>query len=223
MKTVFAVAAAFLILAAGGVAVLKYGPAEDRGGDAQAAVPHFPAAAAQDDVFCQTPQQFRMAYDENMWLENRTINVTMKRYFKQTADAHYYRERLSTVPEGVGLWSVATKDSYIVYSNADGSCVRIDHSKNPLNPFLQAMPMFAKSELSGETKQFGNDVGHRLKQKRVMGEQIKTEMDYVNKDYCIPMVQEVDGGRGQYSEKVNFTRDFPDTVFEIPAECGEVR
>jgi len=223
MKTAFAVAAAFLILAAGGVAVWKYGPGEDRGGDAQAAVPNFSAETAQGDVFCQTSQQFRMAYDENMWLENRTINVTMKRYFKQTADAHYYRERLATVPEGTGLWSVATKDSYIVYSNSDGLCTRSDHSKDPINPFLRPMPVFAKCELSGETKQFGNDIGYRLKQKRVLGEQIKTEFDYVNKDYCIPMVQEVDGGRGQYSEKVNFTRDFPDTVFEIPAECGAAR
>ncbi len=203
-------------------------PPPDTGGastDTARTEPVSGAPAAGGPVFCQMPRVFKLAYDENYYAKDGSAGVTMKRFIKQTLSAHYYRERLSTLPEDVGTWSVSTKDSFIVYSTVEGGCTAVRHDPSRYNPFLMDSPVYYTGQFTGETKIIGNSAtGYKLNQAKDLGKKVDAEIitlaDYIDKDYCVPLTQDVNSSDyASHSEKVNLTSDFPDTVFRLPLEC----
>ena len=177
-----------------------------------------------EGLFCQTPETFKFSYDEKYYTKEGEQGVTMKRYFKQTPGNYYYYERLSTLSEGVGTWNVATPEEYMVYSNADGECVAM---KQPIwgNPFSREAAAYYSDQFTGELKQIGgSEIGWKLIQTQnldeLVGSEIVTIADYISKEYCLPLTQDINSlDFVSHSEKVNFSKEFSDSLFEVPQEC----
>jgi hypothetical protein len=175
-------------------------------------------------IFCQMPEVFKMYYEEKYYSKEGVLGVTVQNYLKQTLDTHYAVDRVSDLPFGVGTWGVATKDNYIVYSNVDGPCTAMRYDST-FNPFLMKEPIYYLIQFTQENKQIGgSEIGWKLKQPENLGEGFDTEIvtlaDYISKEYCLPLIQDTNmGDYADHAEKVNFTRDFPDSIFDLPLEC----
>ncbi len=177
-------------------------------------------------IFCELPKLFKMSYDEKYYTKDGVEGVVMKRYINQTNDTHYYYERLDTLPQGVGTWTIASDTSFMVYSNTEGECTAVKHNAlADYNPFTQPQPIYYETQFTGETKQIGGSaIGYKLKQTENLGDSVGSEMvtlaDYINKEYCIPLTQDINSDEYvSHSEKINLTREFSDNIFELPLEC----
>lgn len=175
-------------------------------------------------IFCQRSQENKFYYEEKYYTDDMIPGVTTQNYQKQTLSELKYFEKLKDDPNGVGTWGVATKDEFIVYSNADGECTAMSYDST-YNPFLMEQPIYYLIQFSGETKQIGgSEIGWKLKQSEDLSEGLDTTIvtlgDYISQEYCIPLVFDVNSfDFASHAEKVSFTKDFPDSVFDIPLEC----
>lgn len=178
----------------------------------------------EEGIFCQMNEEYKFYYEENYYSIDLIPGVTTQFYQKQTLSELKYFEKLKDDPGGVGTWGVATKNDFVVYSNADGECVAMRHGAS-VNPFLMKEPIYYDVNFTGELKQIGgSEFGWKLRQRENLGEDFDTEIitlsDYISKEYCIPLVQDINSfDYSSHSEKVNFTRIFDESVFEIPVEC----
>lgn|GEM_PF-6463473 len=96
------------------------------------------------------------------------------------------------------------------------------------NPFTEGPVIYYLDEFTGETKLIQNSVtGWKMNINNNLAEELNTKIvsvgDYINKEYCIPLTQEIVGSEYfNYSEKTNFSRDFPSELLDLPIQCRTI-
>jgi len=183
-----------------------------------------------EGVFCKMPNEFKFAFDEKYYLDGSETNpgIVTKRFFKKTNDSYSVYNRESNIQEGFGNWTIVSRSEYLVYDYYGNTCIASRMNPEEISSFLDEEIIYFEDQFTGESKEIGgSEIGWKLKLEdslEITSIQNNTTIaDYISKEYCFPLTQDVNLPFGKlYSEKINFTRDFSDNVFDLPIDCNDV-